>query len=172
MEDELNFNMEQIRKQIELIEDEGFEKIEEWKKRLDNLNSIKIRVHTSAIFSDNEEFKEIKTEDIKYLLISFYQAELIQKFMDNREMILNHAIKFYDEFYKILEKYEYLSKDRKDYYKKLIGQEDEEVENKNNKQSLEDLSKERENKILAFKYKKALSEKLKVRKLFLKLILF
>jgi len=166
MENELSINIEEVRKQIEKIEDEGVDKIEEWKKRLDLLNSIKIKIHVNQIFSENEEFKEIKPEDLKFLLVSFYQAEQILKFMENREMMLGHALKFYDEYFKLLEKYDYLSKDRKNYYKKLIGEDDDEIETKSSSQgqviSLEDLSKERDNKILAFKYKKALSEKLKV----------
>jgi hypothetical protein len=163
MEDDLNFRMEKIRKEIEKLDDEGIEKTDDWKIRLDELNQLKLKVYSDAIFSENEEFKEIKTEDLKFLLIPFYQAEQIQKFMENREMILGHALNFYNEFYISLEKYDYLSKERKDYYKKLTNQVDEEVEGKFAKLSLEEMSKERDQKILAFKYKKALSEKLKVK---------
>jgi hypothetical protein len=164
MDDELNTKMEKMRKEYEGLEDEYIEKMEEWKKRLDNLNYLKIRVHNIGIFSENEEFNEIKTEDLKYLIIPFYQAELIQKFSENREMILGHSLKFYDEFFRCLQKYEYLNKDRVDFYKKLTSQVDDEIEKKTDKLSLEDMSKDRDNKILSFKYKKSLSEKLKVNK--------
>lgn len=160
MEQELSIKMEKLRKRVERIEDE-YDKFEEWKQLLNELIQFKNQVQSTAIFSDNEEFKEIKSEDLKFLMISYYQAEVLQKFQENREGVLKMSLQFYNEFYKILEKYEYLNKDRITYYKKIsqdIDEEGEEVK----KPSFEELSKEREEKILAFKYKKVLSEKLKV----------
>ena len=160
MEEQFSTRLEDLRRKVEKLEDE-YDKQEEWKVLLNDLNEVKIKVYAAGVFSENEEFKEIKTEDIKYLLISFYQAEVIQKFSENRENILSHALQFYKEFYNILNKYEYLTKDRKIYYKKITKQGDDEEEGRG-KPSLEEMSKEREEKILAFKYKKALSDKLKV----------
>jgi len=162
MEDDLNLRVEEIRKKVEKIEDE-FDMTEEWKKLLNELNEVKLKVHAAGIFSENEEFKEIKTEDIKFLLIPFYQAEVIQKFMENRENIISHSLQFYKEFYNILEKYDYLTKDRKNYYKKLTRAKEEEDDEASSKPSVEEMSREREEKIMAFKYKKGLSEKLKVK---------
>jgi len=163
MEEDLNFRLEEIRKKVEKIEDE-FDNTEEWKKLLNELNEVKLKVHAAGVFSENEEFKDIKTEDIKYLLISFYQAEVIQKFMENRENIISHSLQFYKEFYNILEKYEYLTKDRKNYYKKLTRGKEEEDEEGSSKPSIDEMSRERDEKIMAFKYKKGLSDKLKVNK--------
>jgi hypothetical protein len=160
MEDDLGIRLEKIRRRVEKLEDEN-DKQDEWKEILNQLNEIKTIVHSKSIFSENEEFKEIKSEDLKYLMISFYQAETLQKFHENRENILKITLQFYKEFYKILEKYDYLNKDRKDYYKKISEDLDEDGEEVK-KPSFEELSKEREEKILAFKYKKILSEKLKV----------
>lgn len=169
MEDDLQSQMEIIRKKVENLENEGIDKLDDWKRLLDDLNSLKVKIYAQAIFSENEEFKEIKAEDLKFLLLSFYQAEVIQKFMENREMILTFALKFYNEFFKLLEKYDYLSKDRIKYYRKITDQDDdqEETEKKDKKPTLDKLAKEREEKILAFKYKKALSEKLKVSNVYL-----
>ena len=92
---------------------------------------------------------------------------MIQKFSDNREGILAIALQFYREFYNILEKYEYLNKERKEYYKKISGEkdkDDEEEEGERKRPTMDELSKERDEKIMAFKYKKAISEKLKVNK--------
>jgi immunoglobulin-binding protein 1 len=164
MEEELNFRAEKIRSRIEKIEDE-FDKIEEWKKLLDEINEVKLKIFGSGVFSENEEFKDIKTEDIKFLLISFYQAELIQKFNENRDNILLLSLQFYKEFYSILKKYEYLTKERILYYKKITGDFEEDDKEEDRKPTMEELSREREEKIMAFKYKKALSDKLKVKKI-------
>lgn len=162
MEEELNFRTEKIRTRVEKIEDE-FDKTEEWKDLLNELNEVKLKIFSSGVFSDNEEFKDIKTEDIKFLLISFYQAEVIQKFNENRDNILLLALQFYKEFYTILKKYEYLTKERILYYKKITGDfDDEDDKEGDRKPTMEDLSRERDEKIMAFKYKKALSDKLKV----------
>jgi hypothetical protein len=168
MEEELNFKMEKIRKEMEKYEDEGDSgKEEKWKQTFNNLNEVKKIVYSQGIFSENEDFKEIKTEDIKFLLIPFYQSELMQKFKENKESNLKFAIHFYEEFFKLLDGHEYFEKERKEQFKNLIKKYknengEESTENKF-KLSLEDMSKEREEKIKLFKYKKALSEKLKVK---------
>ena len=86
MESELNHRVEKMRRRIEKLEDE-FDKVDEYKDLLNELNEIKVKLYASGVFSDNEEFKEIKTEDIKYLLVSFYQGEVIQKFNENPEKL-------------------------------------------------------------------------------------
>jgi len=165
MEEELNFKMEKIRKEMEKYEDEGGSgKQENWKTTFNNLNEIKKLVYSQGVFSENEEFKDIKSEDIKFLLIPFYQSELMQKFMENRESNLNYSIHFYEEFFKLLDQHEYFEKERKDQFKNLLKKYKNEDKNEevNMKPSMQEMSKEREEKIKMFKYKKALSEKLKV----------
>ena len=161
MEDEINHKMENIRKVMELYEEDPGTDQEEWKKYLNELNDLKVKIHSYGILSDNEDFHEMKAEDIKFLLIPFYQAALMNKFMENRESVLSYCLHFYQEFYKLLSKYEYLTKDRKDLYNKLTKKKDDDEEDEK-KPSMEDMSKERENKIGNYRYKKALSDKLKV----------
>ena len=91
----------------------------------------------------------------------------MQKFKENKESNLKFSIHFYEEFFKLLDGHEYFEKERKEQFKNLIKKYknengEESTENKF-KLSLEDMSKEREEKIKLFKYKKALSEKLKVK---------
>lgn len=158
-------SIESIRKKYEEYEEKGYDVSyeEDWKVMLDNLNEIKKRVFQNKVFSDNEEFSDVKTEDIKYMLIAFYQAETIQKFQVSRKKLLRFALTFYNEFYKLLDSYNYLSKEQKAQYKVLtrFNEEGEEEKNKHKKESIEQLSQERNNKIEMYKYKKALSEKLK-----------
>ena len=164
MEESLSKRLETVRRKMEDYEQKGYDKKyeEDWKKLLNELNDIKIKVYKEKIFSDNEEFKDIKTEDIKFMLVAFYQSELIQKFMVNRKNILEFALKFYDEFFNLLQSYEYLSKEQVKKYKKMTHK-DEEEENKKKtpQQSFEEMSQNRTEKIEMYKYKKNLSEKLK-----------
>ena len=103
--------MEIARREMEKYEEDPSKREEDWKKTLDSLIQINNEVIKEGIFSENEEFSEIKPEDIKYILIPFFQGELIQKFMENRTAKLELALRFYDEFYKRLNKYNYLSKE-------------------------------------------------------------
>lgn len=165
MEEELNYKIEKLRRQVEEFEDESdVENLPKWKATFDELNSVKLKVHQLGIFSENEEFDEIKTEDLKYLLVAFYQAEILQKFMENRETSLKFALHFYSEFFKMLDKYDYLSREKKQAYKKLVKKEDDEEEKgaKKKMPSMEELNLERQQKIEGYRYKKNLSEKLKV----------
>jgi len=111
LQNEMSNKIEKIRRQVEYFEENPENQINEWKLCLDDLSTLFQEVARQQIFSVNEEFSDIKTEDIKFLLIPFYQAELIQKFTDSRGNKLKLALKFYDEFYKILEQYNYLTKE-------------------------------------------------------------
>ena len=108
---EMSGRIEKIRRQVEYFEENPENQVTEWKAAMDVLALLFKDVAKEHIFSANEEFPDIKTEDIKYLLIPYYQAELIQKFMDSRLDKIKLAFKFYDEFFKILELYRYLTKD-------------------------------------------------------------
>ena len=112
---DLNKNMEEVRRKMEKYEEDPSKKEEEWKNTLENIIKVNNSVKQLGIFSENELFSEIKAEDLKFLLIPYFQGELIQKFMDNRDSKLDLALKFYNEFYKKLEIYEYLTKEVKIY---------------------------------------------------------
>ena len=165
MEESLAKRIENVRRKIEEYGQKSYDKKyeDDWKKLLNELNDIKLKIYKEKIFSDNEEFKDIKTEDIKFMLVAFYQSELIQKFMVNRKNILEFALKFYDEFYKLLKSYEYLSKEQIKKYEKLthVPEEGEEEPKKTPQQSFQEMSQNRTEKIEMYKYKKNLSEKLK-----------
>ena len=63
--------LDKIRRKLEQFEENGYDKSyeEEWKGIFDSLVEIKTYVDKEKIFSDNEEFSDIKTEDLKYVLI-------------------------------------------------------------------------------------------------------
>ena len=162
MEENLHEKLEKIRRELEKYDDLGYDKNyeSEWKRLFNELNSIKIEVYKNKIFSDNEEFSEVKTEDIKFMLISYFQSEFIQKFPQPRKQVLNFGITFYKEFFKLLKSYNYLSKEQIEKFNKLV-EKNENEENNNNKKNFIDLSNDRNEKIAMYKYKKELSEKLK-----------
>ena len=157
--------LEKIRKKLESYEDKGYDKEYEsdWKQMLNELNTIKTNVYKEQMFSDNEEFKDVKTEDIKFMLVAYYQSELIQKFHINRKNVLQFALTFYNEFFKLLKNYEYVSKDQIKYYESMTKKNDDDDDNnkKNKMKDFAQLSLERQTKIEMYKYKKALSEKIK-----------
>ena len=101
--------LDKIRRKLEQFEENGYDKSyeEEWKGIFDSLVEIKTYVDKEKIFSDNEEFSDIKTEDLKYVLISYYQSELVQKVQTNRKNMLTVSLKFYNDFYKLLKSYNY-----------------------------------------------------------------
>lgn len=164
--------IEIVRRKLEKYEEEGGPYDQEELKNMLNLCSkIMKEVYSNGLFSANEDFKEVKTEDIKYLLTPFYQSEILQKFIERRDSMLDLSLKFYDEFFKVLDNYGYFDKDKKKLFLILRNKEIEENQNikvsdndvnSEKKQSIELMSQNREQKIQAYKQKNALSERLKV----------
>jgi hypothetical protein len=111
LQSELSIRCEKIRKNCISFEDNPENKEEQWKAALNECASVLKDISNQAIFSENEEFSEIAAENIKYLLIPYYQANILQRFMINRLNILDLSIRFYKEFVRILENYGYFTKE-------------------------------------------------------------
>ena len=167
-----NEEIEYVRRKLEKYEEEGgpFDQ-EELKNMLNLCSKLMKEVYSNGLFSANEDFKEVKTEDIKYLLTPYYQSGILQKFMENRHSKLDLSLKFYDEFFKVLDNYGYFNRDKKKLFLTLRNKEIEENENlkgsdveinREKKQRFDLMSQNREEKIQAYKQKKTLSDKLKV----------
>lgn len=149
-------------------------------REFDNLVNIMKSVKENNYFSPNEQFSEINTENLRFLLVPFYQAELLFLLRDNRDKNLKIVLQFYDEYYKILKNYSFLTKeDREKYeaiYAEIIAAEGKGKENSDNFDKLnkkevkkqtnlanfDKLSQSRDEKIQEFKYKKALIERIKL----------
>eukprot|EP00826_Nyctotherus_ovalis_P011710 TRINITY_DN13051_c0_g1_i24.p4 TRINITY_DN13051_c0_g1~~TRINITY_DN13051_c0_g1_i24.p4 ORF type:complete len:119 (-),score=20.71 TRINITY_DN13051_c0_g1_i24:920-1276(-) len=56
-----------------------------YSKATNLLDAIAKSVKSQAIFSPNEEFAEIKTENFKFLLLPFYLADVHGRFMKERK---------------------------------------------------------------------------------------
>ncbi len=135
-------------------------------------------ISSLSLFSGNEDFEEIQTENIIYLLITYYQAELILMIsdMNERKKNIKLSIKFYEEYFKILRTYQLITKEDIEKFKALTGEitEAEELGKENSNKYIPNSSKsklkpdmskmttERDEKIKAYKYKKNLIDKLKL----------
>lgn len=149
---------------------------EKIKEQLDILIKIFQDVVNNSIFSPNESFEEILTENLRYLLVPFYQGEVLLLLQENREKNLSIVVRFYEEFFKVLQDYKFLDKTSVEQYNTLFNEiveaENKGKENSNNyekisqkqeKLSRPDMSKmtiEREAKIQEYKYKKSLLDKI------------
>ena len=165
--DKTNTDIEIVRRRLEKFEVVGGPHDQEELKKVLNLCSIlEKEVHSNGLFSSNEDFKEVKTEDLKYLLVPYYQSEILQKYMENRDSKLDLSLKFYDEFFKVLDNYGYFHKDKKKLYQILRKIEDDEsntdIDVIGKKPNMQLQAENRTEKILAYKYKMTLSERLKV----------
>ena len=63
-----------------------------------------------SIFSSNEEFSEIHTENIKLLMIPYYQAEVLLRIMENRDKNVQKGHVYYLEYLKLMNHYRLLDK--------------------------------------------------------------
>lgn len=150
-------------------------------KQFDILADVMKEVASNCFFSPNETFEEILTENLRFLLTPFYQGELFMLLQENRDKNFKLVLQFYDEFFKILKNYKFVSKEEIDLYNFLyleaISAETKGKENSDNYEKLLDserkketkkipdltgISQDREAKIKEYKYKKSLLESIKL----------
>lgn len=63
------------------------------------------------MFSDNEEIKEIETDNIRLLLTPYYEADVLNRIMDNRLERVKLSQTFYLEYLKLMNHYGMLEKE-------------------------------------------------------------
>jgi len=65
----------------------NYEKCDEthYSEAISLLNHVTSLVKAQSIFSPNEDFSEIKTEHLKYLLVPFYLGDIYGRSMDERK---------------------------------------------------------------------------------------
>lgn len=162
----------QLVSKINKIKNEGeVPSKEETLKMFDELVYYMKEVQSQSLFSDNEDFEELQTESIKYMSIPYYQAELLLMIGDDRKKHINLSVLFYDEFFKLLSNYKFISKDDVNIFKALrseiadaenVGKENsnsytpENSQSKPSKPNMEAMTRDREAKVKEYKAKKAL----------------
>ncbi|KAI9829855.1 MAG: hypothetical protein M1819_005953 [Sarea resinae] len=109
-----------------------------------------------SLFSPNETLEDISSDALRYLLIDFYLAELVQKEnTPNRKATLSRAREAYDRYLSALEMYEILSREEQRLYERF-----QESPGSFSTASTTDAAARRETKIARFKEEKELKSKL------------
>jgi hypothetical protein len=111
------------------------------------LKRIEYSIIHLGMFSPNEELKELPTENLKYLLVPFYLADILGKLMTDRRRNLALSKKYYDEFVKLCNHYELVTKEQRKQWKTIYDNAEYEPS--------------REDKIQSFKEKKELDYQIK-----------
>jgi hypothetical protein len=74
-------------------------------KTLDDLRKLVNDIQRGSVFSDNEELKEVATENLKLLMAPYYEADVLFRIMENRVERVKMAHVFYIEYLRLLNHY-------------------------------------------------------------------
>jgi immunoglobulin-binding protein 1 len=112
-----------------------------------------------SLFSPNESLEDINSNDLQYMLINYYLAELIQRrTAGNRKANVLKARRCYDGFLKLLDLYDLMGKEDAKMYERYTDGPD-----SFSTASTRDPATRRDIKIKRFKEEKELKRKLEVR---------
>jgi hypothetical protein len=62
------------------------------------------------VFSSNEELSDIHTENIKLLMIPYYQAQVLMRLMEDRDESVKKGHTYFLEYLKLMNHYRLLDK--------------------------------------------------------------
>lgn len=79
----------------------------------ESLQKIVKQIQSNNIFSPNEEITDIDPQHLPYLLIPYYQADTLFRFMEDRKAKVLLSKDFYIQFLKLMEHYELLDEQQK-----------------------------------------------------------
>lgn len=108
--------------EIKCVGYENFIDCEE-KNYLETLEQLRLlikKVSEEHIFSQNETIDEVQTENLKLLMIPYYQADTLLRIMDQRLERVQMANLFYLDYLKMLGHYNLLSEQHKKMFKTLL----------------------------------------------------
>ena len=77
---------------------------------LADLETLVEQIQKEALFSPNEELKDVATEHLKLLMVPYLEAEVLTRIMDNREERVRQAHTYYLEYLKLMRHYNLLEK--------------------------------------------------------------
>ncbi|CDW90728.1 c2 domain containing protein [Stylonychia lemnae] len=89
---------------------------------LEKLRQLVVRIQREHLFSDNEGIKEIETDNLRLLLTPYYEADVLNRIMDNRIGRVQLSQTFYLEYLKLMNHYGMLEKEQKDQWKLMMKQ--------------------------------------------------
>jgi hypothetical protein len=94
---------------------------ENFVKTLEGLKALVSEIQSESIFSSNESLKELASENIKLLMVPYYEAETLFRIMDKREERVRMSHTFYLEYLKLCNHYELLEDLQKKAWKNLYN---------------------------------------------------
>jgi len=83
---------------------------ESYLKVLDGFKLLVEDIKRESVFSANEEMEEIHTENLKLMMVPYYEANVLFRVMDNRPKRVADAHKQYIEYLKLMNHYKMLEK--------------------------------------------------------------
>lgn len=91
---------------------DDFENCEEahFMETLEGLNTLVERIQGESVFSANESLSEIHTENLKLLMIPYYQANVLMRLMEDRDANVRKGHTYYLEYLKLMNHYDLLDK--------------------------------------------------------------
>ena len=81
-----------------------------FKETLEGFSTLVERIQKESVFSANEELREIPTENLKLLMIPYYQADVLLRIMENRHENVKLGHTYYLEYLKLMNHYNLLTK--------------------------------------------------------------
>jgi len=94
---------------------------ENFLKTLDGLKALVKEIQSESIFSSNEGLAEIATENVKLLMVPYYEAETLFRIMDKREERVKMSHSFYLDYLKLCNHYDLLEDLQKKAWKNLYN---------------------------------------------------
>ena len=81
-----------------------------FRETLELFNQLVERIQSEMVFSSNEELSDIHTENIKLLMIPYYQAQVLMRLMEDRDESVKKGHTYFLEYLKLMNHYRLLDK--------------------------------------------------------------
>lgn len=142
-----------------------------FKETLEGFSTLVERIQKESVFSSNEELRDVPTEHLKLLMIPYYQADVLLRIMENRDVNVKLGHTYYLEYLKLMNHYNLLTKGQvqqwKAMHKEFAGKtgsqddmEDAPRDVKAHAEAFQKQNEDRETKIAAYRAKKAIEANL------------
>jgi len=78
---------------------------------LESLRLLVVRIQKEHVFSSNEDIKELETDNLRLLLVPYYEAKLLCMIMNDRINRVKLGVDFFIEYLKLMRHYNLLEDD-------------------------------------------------------------
>jgi hypothetical protein len=92
---------------------------EHYKETLEGMDALVERIQQENVFSHNEALSEVHTENLKLLMIPYYQANVLMRVMENRDAMVRKGHTYYLEYLKLMNHYNLLEKHQVQQWKSM-----------------------------------------------------